>query len=227
MHSRIASPHGAWLAAPTSRRRCAAVGVALGLVAAGAAPASACDWLSPCAGPAYGYRSSGYVYGSPAWSYRYASPTSRYRAYGYRNGYRRYGYASWYGSPWYGYDDTTPGWAYGYVYATRPSATLPPSEWYVDSALMVPNSASVGLTAPISSAPGLLESGLPARGPSLFGPSPPPPAWGYRYGHYYRPPSLYGYPSYGYRPAYSYYVPSAYTPPRETASWWLEPRRRR
>ena len=40
-------------------------------------------------------------------------------------------------------------------------------------ALQVPNAAVVGLTAPISSGPGLLESALPAPGPSLFGPPPP------------------------------------------------------
>jgi hypothetical protein len=72
---------------------------------------------------------------------------------------------------------------------------------------------------PVTSQQGLLEGGLPAKGPSLFGPNPPsPPAtsWGYYYsaspnGYYYTTP---------------YYTPSYGAPP-DTPSWWVEPRRRR
>ena len=80
----------------------------------------------------------------------------------------------------------------------------------------------IGLTMPITTQEGLLSGGLPARGPSLFGPNPPPAAWGYGYrgrAYGYRP--AYGGPAYGYAP------PGYYAPPPDTASWWVEPRRRR
>jgi hypothetical protein len=90
---------------------------------------------------------------------------------------------------------------------------MPPSGWYAGTALAVPNANAVGLTAPIATAEGLLEAGLPPPGPSLFGPDPlPPPGWGYGYGA----------PAYGYGPSRAYRLP-----PADTPSWWVEPRRRR
>jgi hypothetical protein len=80
----------------------------------------------------------------------------------------------------------------------------------------LPDAGSGGLTAPYATADGLLETGLPARGPTLFGPpAPPPGSYGYN-------------PTLGYYSGYAYYGPSGfYTysgPPPPTA--WLERRRR-
>jgi hypothetical protein len=119
-----------------------------------------------------------------------------------------------YGPPAYGY--TSPARGYRYPYAAWPSTAIPPSQWYLGTALPGASTDSVGLKIPITSQQGLLEAGLPAKGPSLFGPNPAPPGWSYYNGGYY------GTPQYGY-----YAFPSPVTPPRETASWWLEPRRRR
>jgi hypothetical protein len=166
--------------ARSSSARCGAIAAAFVLTMAEAPQARACNWWWACADRP---------------SVARATP----RAHAYR--------------PWaYG----GAGWAYGYSnparfydpYAAWPSTSIPQSRWYTSTALQVPNAAAVGLTAPISSGPGLLESALPARGPSLFGPPPPP--------------SYYGSPSYGYLTA-----PSYAPPPSDTPSWWLEPRRRR
>jgi hypothetical protein len=109
------------------------------------------------------------------------------------------------------YGDARPS-GYGY----RPSRRLSSSRWYLGTALPAGRTDTVGLMPPITSAQGMLYSALPARGPSLFGPDPAPPGWGYAYGSYY------GAPAYGY-----YAVPSRSVPPRDTPSWWIEPRRRR
>ena len=80
------------------------------------------------------------------------------RAYGYRQPTRAYGYRS-----------TTR--VYGYIYAARPSTSIRPSRWYLRTAIPVPDAGAVGLTAPIATADGLMEGGLPGKGPTLFGPS--------------------------------------------------------
>jgi hypothetical protein len=118
--------------------------------------------------------------------------------------------------PAYGYG--APPWAYGYTHMAVPSTALPQTRWYLRTAPQVPEASTVGLTVPITSAQGLLEGGLPARGPSLFGPTPPPaaPAWGYYPGYYYSAP-----------PSRRYGAPWSSAPPPETPSWWQEPRRRR
>lgn len=86
-----------------------------------------------------------------------------------------------------------------------------PSRWHLRTALPGVDANTVGLTPPVYGGQGLLMGALPARGPTLFGPQPPSVAeWGY----------------YG-TPAYGYYAPSYGRPPRETPSWWVEPRRRR
>jgi hypothetical protein len=125
---------------------------------------------------------------------------------------RAHGYRSL--PPAYGYG--VPAWAYGDVYAGVPSGALPPTRWYARTAPRVPDAGAAGLTVPITSAQGLLEGSLPARGPSLFGPNPPatPPARGYAPGYYYSAPPYYR-------------VPWSSAPPPETPSWWQEPRRRR
>lgn len=108
----------------------------------------------------------------------------------------------------YGYRSPTRG--YRYAYAAWPSTAIPQTRAYLRSAPPIPGTGTtvaVGLTAPIASADGLLQGGLPAKGPTLFG--PPPPAPGYYSGYYYYS-----------APAYSYSGP----PP---ASAWVEPRRRR
>jgi hypothetical protein len=114
----------------------------------------------------------------------------------------------------YGYRGPTR--AYGYVYG-RPSTFIRRSRGYPVSGPTLPDAGSTGLTAPIATAEGLLEAGLPSRGPTLFGP-PAPPAGYYGYN-----------PSYGYYSGYAYYGPSGYYtysgPPPPTA--WLERRRRR
>lgn len=182
------------------RTRANALGLALAAAVLGAPPASACDWWLLCDGWAqvgppeprsWGYRSAPRWHGN---GYR--------QRYGYRAPPRRYGY---YGAP---------AWAYGDPYAAWPSTAIPPTPWYLDTALPGANTPAIGLTAPVSSADGLLKGGLPARGPSLFGPDPVPAgnAWGY---YYNAPPNGY------------YSAPSYWSPPSETPSWWLEPRRRR
>jgi hypothetical protein len=107
----------------------------------------------------------------------------------------------------YGY--RSPPRAYGYIYAARPSTAIRPSRAYLASAPPLPVAGSVGLTAPIATAQGLLEAGLPGRGPTLFGPGPPAP--GYYSGYFYGSPGYY----------YSDYS----RPPPPTA--WVERRRRR
>jgi hypothetical protein len=164
---------------------------ALSLLGLGIPEASACGWLWACGDRPYTYRDA------PR-TYPYRPPG----VYGYRRIPGSYGF-------------TSPERVYGYPYAAWPSASIPPRRWYLGSTLPGANTDAVGLTAPIASQQGLLESGLPAKGPSLFGPSAPP-SWSYYNGGYY------GTPAYGY-----YAMPSPVTPPRETASWWLEPPRRR
>jgi hypothetical protein len=135
------------------------------------------------------------------------------RAYGYRSRPRAYRHR---GAWWYGY--TSPARAYGDPYAAWPSTAIPPTRWYLGTALPAASTNTVGLTSPVASAYGLSHGGMPARGPTLFGPnSAPTGGWGYYYGGYY-----YGAPAYGY-----YAAPSRWAPPRETPSWWVEPRRRR
>jgi hypothetical protein len=112
------------------------------------------------------------------------------------------------------YRDAPRGYYGGLGY--RPSRRLPTSRWYLGTALPAGMTDTVGLTPPITNAQGLLYSALPARGPSLFGPDPGPAYWGYANGSYY------GSPAYGY-----YAAPSRSVPPRDTPSWWIEPRRRR
>jgi hypothetical protein len=177
------------------RRLVTVAALILALALSGAPPASACDWWWPCGERAYAAR-------PVPWAYGYRTPPPR-------------------GSGWaYGYSNPARGW--GDVYAAWPSTSIPPSRWYERTAPPVPNADAVGLTMPITSAQGLAEGGLPAKGPSLFGPNPPPAAWGYRYG---RP--AYGYTSAYGAPAYGYAPPGYYAPPPDTASWWVEPRRRR
>jgi len=197
-------PAGGLLGTPWTWR--VGLGIALALLAFDAPQAWACGWWTCGDGryayrpapPAYGYRTPGrsYRYRSPAWAYRYN------------------------GAPWaYGY--TSPARWYGYPYAAWSSTSIPSTRSYLNTATPVPNADAIGLTAPITSGQGLLEAGLPPRGPSLFGPSPPP-AWGYAYGG----PAYgyYGAPSYGYRATRPY---SYGGPPPDTPSWWAEPRRRR
>jgi hypothetical protein len=109
------------------------------------------------------------------------------------------------------------GWPRGHGdnYAAVPSTAIPPSRAYLATTPPLPDAGSGGLTAPIATTQGILESGIPGPGPSLFGPSPP--AYGYYYsGYYYRAPGYYysapGYYDYGYS-----------RPPPPTA--WLEKRR--
>lgn len=102
----------------------------------------------------------------------------------------------------YGY--TSRARAYGYPYAGRAGTSIRLSRWYLGTALPGANTATVGLTPPVFGGQGLLMGALPAGGPTLFGPqSAPAAAWGY------------------------YYAAPSYGPPRETPSWWVEPRRRR
>jgi hypothetical protein len=92
----------------------------------------------------------------------------------------------------------------GYAYAGRAGTSIPPSRWYLGTALPGASTHAVGLTPPVYGGQGLLMGALPAGGPTLFGPQPAPAAaWGY------------------------YYAAPAYGPPRETPSWWVEQRRRR
>src|SRR5262245_22734446 len=117
--------------------------------------------------------------------------------YGYRQPARAHAYRS-------------PARAYRYAYAAWPSTTIPQTRAYLNSAPQIPGAGTtlaVGLTAPIATADGLLQGGVPAKGPTLFGPPAPPP--GYYSGYYY-----YSGPVYFYR-----------LPPPPTA--WVEPRRRR
>jgi hypothetical protein len=132
---------------------------------------------------------------------------------------RRAPRAHGYRSPPPAYRYGSPAWAYGDVYAGVPSTALPQSRWYLMTAPQVPEANTVGLTIPITSAQGLMQGGMPARGPSLFGPNPPPapPASIYYSGYYYSSPSSRRY----------YRAPWSNAPPPETPSWWLEPRRRR
>jgi hypothetical protein len=174
------------------------LGIALALIAFDALPSWACEWWV-CGDEPHAYRPVPRPY------YGYRGPARAYR----------YGGAAWA----YGY--TSPARLYGYPYAAWPSTSIPQTRAYLNTATPVPNAGAVGLTIPITSAEGLREGGLPARGPSLFGPSPPP-AWSYYYGG----------PGYGYygAPAYGYYATRPYSygaPPPDTPSWWAEPRRRR
>ena len=173
------------------------IGVGLGaaaiaLLGFGAPQAAACGWLWACAERPYAYRASPHAD-------RYRSPPRR----AYRHGGR-----------WWAYGYTSPARAYGDAYAAWPSTSIPPSRWYARTALPGARTDAVGLRAPTTSAEGILRSGMPARGPTLFG--PPAPVSGYAYGNYY------GAPAYGYSSA-----PAYATPPRDTPSWWVEPRRRR
>jgi hypothetical protein len=168
-----------------SLSRSSVISAVLALLVVGTPQARACDWWWAC-----GERSHANRQAPPAYGYRRLPRP-------YRGGAWAYGYSS----PARAYDP----------YAAWPSTSIPESRWYTGTALQVPNAAGVGLTAPTASAEGLLEGGLPPRGPSLFGPPAPPPGWAYAY----------GVPSYGYAPA------RAYGPPSDTPSWWVEPRRRR
>jgi hypothetical protein len=204
------------LAGFAHRRPCGwlgGLGIALALLAIDAPQTWACESRACGNGP-YSYRPAPPVCGcrSPARAYRYGSPAW---GYGYGGAARAYGY---------GY--TSPARAYGYPYAAWSSTSIPPSRSYLNTATLVPNAGAIGLTAPVTSGQGLLESGLPPRGPSLFGPSPPPS--GYYYGPYGAP--SYGYyraRSYGYRAGSSYGYRPYDVPPADTPSWWAEPRRRR
>jgi hypothetical protein len=207
------APTGDCLAERALRRPCrwlGGLGIALALVAVDAPQTWACDWRV-CGNARYSYRPAQPVCGcrSPARAYRYGRP-----AWGYG-----YGGAAWA----YGY--TSPARAYGYPYAAWSSTSIPPSRSYLNTATLVPNAGAIGLTAPVSSGQGLLESGLPPRGPSLFGPSPPPSA--YYYGPYGTPYGYYRARSYGYRAGPSYAYRPYDVPPADTPSWWAEPRRRR
>jgi hypothetical protein len=129
----------------------------------------------------------------------YRQPARAWRYNGYRAPPRAYGY-------------------YGFNYYTGlPSVYIRRSPRFPVSGPTLPDAGSTGLTAPVATAKGLMESGLPARGPTLLGP-PAPPAGYYGYnpvlGHYS------GYSSYGYSGYYTYSGP-----PPPTA--WLERRRRR
>jgi len=139
--------------------------IALALLAFDASQGSACEGR-PCADRPHAYRPAPRHHG-----YRSLPRAYRYRpapwAYGYRN-------AAWV----YGY--TSPARAFGDPYAPWPSTSIPPTRTYLNTATPVPNASAIGLTVPVTSGPGLQESGLPPRGPSLFGPSGPP-AWGYYY----------------------------------------------
>ena len=118
---------------------------------------------------------------------------------GYRQPPRAYGYRS-------------PPRAWGYIYAARPSTSIPPSRAYLANVPPLPDAGSVGLTAPIATAEGLLQGGLPGRGPTLFGPGPAAAGYAYGPGYYY---------------SNGYFVPrNDYSrPPPPTA--WVERRRRR
>jgi hypothetical protein len=122
--------------------------------------------------------------------YGYVSPG---RAYRYRDAWR------------YRYLDAS-----GYGYAPWSATVRRARQWQLPTALPAGSTNAVGLTVPITNARGLLNSALPAAGPTLFGPSPQ----GYYYGGNY-----YGSPAYGYVPLGG--------PPSQTPSWWVEPRRRR
>jgi hypothetical protein len=175
-------------------KRRSALGIALALLVLDVPQSWACGWWWTC-GERQAYR-------PPPPGYGYRSPA---RPYNYRNAAWSYGY-------------TSPARLYGYPYAAWPSTSIPTTRSYLNTATPVPNAAAVGLTVPITTAEGLREGGLPPRGPSLFGPDPPP-AWAYGY---------YGGPSYGYyysAPTYGYRA--ARMPPADTPSWWAEPRRRR
>jgi hypothetical protein len=180
----------------TTWTRLGGLSVAFAVLGLGAPQASACGWWWACDDAPYAYRPgpNGYGYGR----------RSRPRAY--------YGFRA-------------PAWVYGYSnparawdpYAAWPSTFIPQSRWYLGTTLPSPANSEVGLTMPVTSAFGLQAGGLPAKGPSLFGPNPPPAALGYYYssyngsctGYYYRSPS-----------------PSYYAPPPLTASWWATRRRR-
>jgi hypothetical protein len=119
---------------------------------------------------------------------------------------------------WWGCDDGRYGYrqpflAYGYgpTRAYRYAYSSP--RWrraYRVSGPPLPDAGSTGLTAPVATAEGLLEAGLPGRGPTLFGPPAPPPGYYYGQGYYY---------------ANGYFQPSNdYSrPPPPTA--WVERRR--
>jgi hypothetical protein len=177
--------------APSKRRNALPaihLAILLSLLPLGAPDAAACDWWR-CPESTYASRPTARTH--PARSYPYARRSDR---------------------PAWSYGYTSPARARGYAYAPWPSTSMPSSGWYTETAMPVPNANAVGLTAPIATAEGLLEAGLPPSGPSLFGPDPPPPTWGYYYGS----------PAYGYTAARRYR-----SPPADTPSWWVEPRRRR
>jgi hypothetical protein len=80
----------------------------------------------------------------------------------------------------YGYRSPARAYRYGYTSVrTRRSYRL--------SGPPLPVAGAVGLTAPVATAEGLLEAGLPGRGPTLFGPSAAPPGYSYVPGYYYAP----------------------------------------
>jgi hypothetical protein len=181
----------------TTWTRLGGLSVALVILGLGAPQASACGWWWACDDAPYAYRPGPNGYG-----------------YGYRNWPRAY----------YGY--RAPAWGYGYSnpargwdpYAAWPSTSIPQSRWYLSTTLPSPANSEVGLTMPVTTAFGLQAGGLPAKGPSLFGPNPPPAALGYYYSSYN-----------GSRTGYYYRSPSSsyYAPPPLTASWWATTRRRR
>jgi hypothetical protein len=162
-----------------------------------APPASACEWWWEDCGEGT------YIDQPPPRGYGYRGRP----AYRHRGASRTYGYAG-------------PAWGYRDPYEVLPSTALPDGGWYPTTAARVPNANTVGLTAPIATRRGLMEGGMPAKGPSLFGPNPPP-ALGYYY-------SGYGGPAYGYNPPpYGAPLYGSIAPPPDTPSWWVEPRRRR
>ncbi len=113
--------------------------------------------------------------------------------------------------PAWGYGYANPARGYGDAYAPWPSTSMPQARWYLRTALPVPNAETMGLSAPApTSREFVLKSAMPSRGPTLLGPRRASTA-----GYYY-----YGAPAYGYARAYG-------SPPPDTPSWWIEPRRRR
>src|SRR5262245_30524189 len=128
----------------------AGLSIALVLLALDAPQTWACErWT--CGNGRYAYRPAPRAHGytSPARAYRYWSPAW---AYGYTN----------------------PARLEGYPYAAWSSISIPQTRSYLNSAAPPPNARAVGLTMPVTSGPGLQETDLPGRGPSLFGPNPPP-----------------------------------------------------
>jgi hypothetical protein len=168
--------------------RLGAIGIGLALLLLGGPQASACSWWWGCDEGRNGYRPR-----ARAWRYN----GYRYNGYRYNGGLRNaYAYTSF---------DYYTGLPSTYLY--RYPVSGPP----------LPDAGATGLTPPIATFDGILSSGVPSRGPTLFGPPAPPQGY-------------YGYdPVLGYYSGYSYYGPvGAYTysgPPPPTA--WLERRRRR